>query len=134
MPSRHDNQPLRQRWSFPRPVEQLIREEDEARRVDILGIPFNVVIPDGGGGSNSRSLAPSRSTSTNSPSEQGAGVAQQKAEADLQDAQARAEDGGMAATFKVAALWLVLISQLWLLVVLWNDPMGGDPSSTWLQD
>lgn len=28
------------------------------------------------------------------------------------------------ASLKVAALWLVLISQLWLLVVLWNDPMG----------
>lgn len=36
-------------------------------------------------------------------------------------------------TLKVAALWLVLISQLWLLVVLWNDPMG-PASSSFLKD
>lgn len=29
---------------------QLLREEQEARMVDIFGIPFNVVIPDGGAG------------------------------------------------------------------------------------
>lgn len=29
---------------------QLLREEREARMVDIFGIPFNLVIPDGGAG------------------------------------------------------------------------------------
>lgn len=56
-----------------------------------------------------------------------------KAESDLRDGRAREEEMSPGATLKVAALWLVLISQLWLLVVLWNDPMG-PASSAFLKD
>lgn len=56
-----------------------------------------------------------------------------KAESDLRDGRAREEEMSTGSTLKVAALWLVLISQLWLLVVLWNDPMG-PASSAFLKD
>lgn len=56
-----------------------------------------------------------------------------KAESDMRDGRAREEEMSPGATLKVAALWLVLISQLWLLVVLWNDPMG-PASSAFLKD
>lgn len=74
------------------------------------------------------------STSTSTGAQVGVReAAEQRAETDLRDGQAREEEMGPATTLKVAALWLVLISQLWLLLVLWNDPMG-DPTSTLLQD
>ncbi len=56
-----------------------------------------------------------------------------KAESDLRDGRAREEEMSTGSTLKVAALWLVLISQLWLLLVLWNDPMG-PASSAFLKD
>lgn len=56
-----------------------------------------------------------------------------KAESDMRDGRAREEEMSLGSTLKVAALWLVLISQLWLLVVLWNDPMG-PASSAFLKD
>lgn len=56
-----------------------------------------------------------------------------KAESDLRDGRAREEEMSPGATLKVAALWLVLISQLWLLLVLWSDPMG-PASSAFLKD
>lgn len=109
--------------------------------VSILGIPFNLVIPDGGGQDNlARNSAVGRITpgGRGGAARNGAKVGvrevmKQEAEDDMRDRQAREGEMGPAATLKVAALWLVLISQLWLLVVLWNDPMG-PATSTLLQD
>ncbi|CAM9686601.1 unnamed protein product [Ectocarpus sp. 8 AP-2014] len=136
-------------------MSQLLREEQEARMVDIFGIPFNLVIPDGGAGGEpgtaAREAQQGRSSGRGEQGDGGraareGGQQQQqqqqlgiresmkaKAESDLRDRKAREEEMSPGATLKVAALWLVLISQLWLLVVLWNDPMG-PASSTFLQD
>lgn len=54
-------------------------------------------------------------------------------ESDLRDGKLREEEMSQGATLKVAALWLVLISQLWLLLVLWSDPMG-PATSAFLKD
>ncbi|CAM9333072.1 unnamed protein product [Ectocarpus sp. 12 AP-2014] len=134
-------------------MSQLLREEQEARMVDIFGVPFNLVIPDGGAGGEpgtaAREAQQGRSSGRGELGDGGAagegGQQQQqqqlgiresmkaKAESDLRGRKAREEEMSPGATLKVAALWLVLISQLWLLVVLWNDPMG-PASSTFLQD
>lgn len=116
------------------PDLELVIEEDEARKVDILGAPFNIVIPDGGGDS-SGSSAPSASATFTSTGMQSRvrDAAERRAETDSRDRQFREEEMGPAATLKVAALWLVLISQLWLLLVFWNDPMG-DTASILLRD
>lgn len=103
--------------------------------VDIFGIPFNLVIPDGGaggttaastgGGGQGQSAREGGSTSGGGGG--GLGIREsvrEKAEADLKEGRAREEAMTPMATLKVAALWLVLISQLWLLLVLWSDPMG----------
>ncbi|CAB1120426.1 unnamed protein product [Ectocarpus sp. CCAP 1310/34] len=133
-------------------MSQLLQEEQEARKVDIFGIPFNLVIPDGGAGGEpgtaAREAQQGRSSGRGELGDGGraageGGQQQQqlgiretmkaKAESDLRGRKAREEEMSTGATLKVAALWLVLISQLWLLVVLWNDPMG-PASSTFLQD
>ncbi|CAN0275816.1 unnamed protein product [Ectocarpus fasciculatus] len=133
-------------------MSQLLREEQEARMVDIFGIPFNLVIPDGGAGGEpgtaareaqqGRSAGRGEQGDGDSAAGEGGQPQQQlgiresmkaKADSDLRDRKAREEEMSPGATLKVAALWLVLISQLWLLVVLWNDPMG-PASSTFLQD
>ncbi|CAM9486358.1 unnamed protein product [Ectocarpus sp. 6 AP-2014] len=135
-------------------MSQLLREEQEARMVDIFGIPFNLVIPDGGaGGEPGTAAREAQQGRSSGRGEQGGGgraageggqqqqqqqlgireSMKAKAESDLRDRKAREEEMSPGATLKVAALWLVLISQLWLLVVLWNDPMG-PASSTFLQD
>eukprot|EP00903_Cladosiphon_okamuranus_P006484 g6343.t1 len=113
-------------------MAQLLREEQEARMVDIFGVPFNLVIPEGGAGgeqgTGARESQQGRSGSTNAFT--GGGVQQQqqqqqrqlgirearkaKAESDLLDGRAREEEMSPGATLKVAALWLVLISQLTL--------------------
>ncbi|CAN0335080.1 unnamed protein product [Laminaria digitata] len=121
--------------------------------VDIFGIPFNLVIPDGGGGGDANSSrggggTPSPGRQVSGDSEGGAGGAppppsgeklgiretmRRKVEADKREGRAREDEITPASTLKVAALWLVLISQLWLLVVLWNDPMG-PATSAFLKD
>ncbi|CAM9588420.1 unnamed protein product [Pylaiella littoralis] len=123
-------------------MSQLLREEQEARMVDIFGIPFNLVIPDGGAGgeqgTGAREAQQGR-TGAGSTSAGKAGsdgireVMRAKTESDLRDGKAREEEMSPGATLKVAALWLVLISQLWLLLVLWNDPMG-PATSAFLKD
>lgn len=136
----HRTVTLPNRWPLLQP-HQLMIEEQDARKVDILGVPFNLVIPDGGAGGGTSSTA-------NGQSEAGVGTGlssdsgslgtrdrsrTQQAQNDLRDGRAREEDMTPAATLKVAALWLVLISQLWLLLVFWNDPMG-PASSAFLRD
>lgn len=118
--------------------------------VDIFGIPFNVVIPDGGGGGGDSPRAGGGATSAGrqlTGGREGAGEAgtpsgeklgiretmRRKVEADKREQMAREDEITPASTLKVAALWLVLISQLWLLVVLWNDPMG-PATSAFLKD
>lgn len=109
--------------------------------VDIFGIPFNLVLPNGGdGGSGSTRGTGARSSGgrTNSGGSGGGELGireamKAKADADMRQGEAREEEMTPAATLKVAALWLVLISQLWLLLVLWNDPMG-PATSAFLRD
>lgn len=117
--------------------------------VDIFGIPFNVVIPDGSGGADSSrggrdAASAGRQLSGGSEGAEGAGAPsgenlgiretmRRKVEADKREQKAREDEITPASTLKVAALWLVLISQLWLLVVLWNDPMG-PATSAFLKD
>lgn len=119
-----------------------MKEELEARTVEIFGIPFNLVLPDGGndgpsrsgGGRQASGAGPLEARGLSSRVELGIRDAiQQKNEADLRDGKAREEEMTPAATLKVLALWLVLISQLWLLTVLSNDPMGS-PSSAFFRD
>ena len=117
--------------------------------VDIFGIPFNVVIPDGGGDADSSrgggsSTSAGRQLSGDNEATGGAGTPsgenlgiretmRRKVESDKREQKAREDEITPASTLKVAALWLVLISQLWLLVVLWNDPMG-PATSAFLKD
>lgn len=109
------------------------------RKVDILGVPFNVVLPDGGAGSALDPRARAREVDQSgigSSREDGAlgmrDSMNRKAEADPGQRKGQ-DDTSPIASLKVAALWLVLISQLWLLLVLWNDPMG-PAASTFLKD
>lgn len=121
-----------------------MEEELEAKTVEIFGVPFNLVLPDGGDDSPSRSgggrqasgAGPLEARGLESRVDLGIGIrdaTEQKTEADLRDGKAREEDMTPAATLKVLALWLVLISQLWLLTVLSNDPMSS-PSSAFFRD
>eukprot|EP00904_Undaria_pinnatifida_P002989 jgi/Undpi1/12691/HiC_scaffold_6.g02359.m1 len=131
-------------------MSQLVREEQEARMVDIFGIPFNLVIPDGGGGGDAArggggaTPAAGRQSSggregangADAPSGEKLGIREtmrRKVEAEKLEGKAREDEITPLSTLKVAALWLVLISQLWLLVVLWNDPMG-PATSAFLKD
>lgn len=118
--------------------------------VDIFGIPFNLVIPDGGGGGDAArggggaTPAAGRQSSggregangADAPSGEKLGIREtmrRKVEAEKLEGKAREDEITPLSTLKVAALWLVLISQLWLLVVLWNDPMG-PATSAFLKD
>ncbi|CAM9412318.1 unnamed protein product [Choristocarpus tenellus] len=93
-------------------MSELIQEEEKARYVNVLGIPFNLVIPDG-----AASQGQSGQTSQ----------ADRKAGTGGQMSGGLEQDSSPASTFKVALLWLVLVSQVWLLAVFANDPMGHVP-------
>lgn len=114
--------------------------------LDIFGIPFNLVVPDGGpGGGGSGNPPRNGRGQRTSPRTRSAGAIggggelgireamKEKEESDMRGRETREQEMTPGATLKVAALWLVLISQLWLLLVLWNDPMG-PASSAFLKD
>lgn len=108
--------------------------------MDILGIPFNLVTPESFARSSldsrARSRKPDASESRSWAGDRAPGareVMEEGSKADLEEQLARQEEMSPAATLKAVALWFVLISQLWLLIVLSNDPMGV-ASSTILKD
>lgn len=113
-----------------------MRDEEEATRVDILGVPFNLVLPDGAARNSaaiSRNGNDAGRLSSSGIDASARDAPSQSTGADSQDRRARGEEMTPGSTLKVAALWLVLISQLWLLLVFWNDPMGTN-TSAFLQD
>ncbi|CAM9884460.1 unnamed protein product [Discosporangium mesarthrocarpum] len=107
-------------------MSELVRVEEEARYVEVLGIPFNLVLPEGGGGAPQpgRSAPRGRKRGRSSPPSNRGGAGE-----DLPGLGREEDERSTSATVKVALLWLVLISQLWLLLVFANDPMvpGGTP-------